>query len=154
MMPASMPCAWLSALVNLYKPSSRKNSGHASNRPSSMARAYSELSWIRRELRSVTGSVMAPMSDPHVAAVSLPESAHRSLGRAGGVGFGGIAAHLHNRHFVARSRYATLDETADASILHRDETGRPDKVSLLDAALPHLRRVVFESEVGPVELHS
>ena len=98
------------------------------------------------------GSVSAT-SDPHVAAIGLPETAHRGLGGARVLRLRAFAAHVHHGELVARGGGAALHEAAHAAVLHRDITGRAHEIELLEPPAMHLGRVVGEAEVRPVQLH-
>src|SRR5207245_5049866 len=59
-----------------------------------------------------------PSSQSHIAAVRLPESAHRRLGDAVVVGGNARAAHLHDREKIRRGGNRALDEAGRGAVLH------------------------------------
>src|SRR5258707_13915956 len=88
-----------------------------------MARAYSALSCATRSPST---------SLPHVAAIRLPEPAHRGLGGPRLLRLRALAAHVDHRHLVSRRGDAALDEAPDAAVLHRDVTRGADQVAPQD----------------------
>src|ERR1700693_3919888 len=118
-----------------------------------MARAYSPFSCATCGWRLTSGGSTGANSAIHVAAVGLPEAAHRSLGGTRVVRLGALAAHVDDRDLVAGRRRSALHESAHAAVLHGHVARRPDEVQLPEPPLVHLGRVVFEAEVCPVQLH-
>src|SRR5437763_9302223 len=93
-----------------------------------------------------------PRLQPHIAAVRLPEAAHRSLGDAVVVGGNARAAHLHDREQIRGGGDRALHEAWRGAVLHRNIAGRADQIGLAQAALGHLRVIADKAEAGPHEL--
>src|SRR5690349_13197888 len=103
-----------------------------------MARAYSALSCATRSPST---------SLPHVAAIRLPEPAHRGLGGPRLLRLRALAAHVDDREHVRRRRDSALNKAAHAAVLHRDVARGADQVGLLEPPAPHVLGVVGEAEV-------
>src|SRR5438874_9131883 len=76
-----------------------------------------------------------PTSQPHIAAVRLPEPAHRGLGDAVVVGGDARAAHLHDREKIRRGGDRALHKAGRGAVLHRNIAGRTNQIGLAQTAL-------------------
>src|SRR5499433_405989 len=148
MRPAGRPWRWLSTEVIEYRQGSVKNAGHSSRRSSSRARAYSAFSRLRRADGSAVTSLI------HVATISLPEAAHGGFRGARLGRLRALAAHVDHRDLVRGGRRSPAHETAHAAVLPGDVACGSHEVELAEPARVHLRCVVDEAEVRPVELHA
>src|SRR5262245_52624016 len=92
------------------------------------------------------------ISQLHVAPVGLPEPADRRLGRARVLGRGVLPTHLDDRLLVFSGGDAAFHKSPDRAVLHGDQAGGPDQVGLPDPQAPHFRRVVGETDIGPVQV--
>src|SRR5262244_113584 len=148
MRPAGRPWRWLSTEVIEYRQGSVKNAGQSSSRSSSRARAYSAFSRVRPADGSAVTSLI------HVAAIGLPEAPHGGFGGPRLRRLRAVAAHVDHRDLVRGGRGSPAHEAAHAAVLHGDVAGRAYEVELAKPPRAHLRRVVGEAEVRPVELHA
>src|SRR5215472_15704140 len=144
MRPAGRPWRWLSTEVIEYRQGSVKNAGQSSSRSSSRARAYSAFSRVRPADGSAVTSLI------HVAAIGLPEAPHGGFGGPRLRRLRAVAAHVDHRDLVRGGR----GSPAHAAVLHGDVAGRAYELELAKPPRAHLRRVVGEAEVRPVELHA
>src|SRR6185369_14114240 len=99
-----------------------------------------------------TTSAGRSSSGSYVSPPGLPEAAHCRFGGATFARAGPFAPHFDDRIQALCARDAALHETADGAVFHRDETGRPDQIRLLQAHGALLGRVVGVAEVRPVQL--
>src|SRR5215467_6071872 len=148
MRPAGRPWRWLSTEVIEYRQGSVKNAGQSSRRSSSRARAYSAFSRVRRADGSAVTSLI------HVAAIGLPEAAHGGFGSPSLGRLRAVAAHVDHRNLVRGGRRSPAYEAAHAAVLHGDVTRGAHEVQLTQPPRAHLRRIVGEAEIRPVQLHA
>src|SRR5260370_26009 len=92
-----------------------------------MVRAYSALSCATRSPST---------SLPHVAAIRLPEPAHRGLGGPLLLRLRALAPHVAHRHLFSRRGDASLDKTPHAAVLTRHVPAAATQLCLLHTP-PH-----------------
>src|SRR5499425_425100 len=148
MRPAGRPWRWLSTEVIEYRQGSVKNAGQSSSRSSSRARAYSAFSRVRRADGSAVTSLI------HVTAIGFPEAAHGGFGSPSLGRLRAVAAHVDHRDLVRGGRRSSAHEAAHAAVLHGDVARGAHEIQLAQPPRAHLRRIVGEAEIRPVQLHA
>src|SRR5499425_2325845 len=148
MRPAGRPWRWLSTEVIEYRQGSVKKAGQSSRRSSSRARAYSAFSRVRRADGSAVTSLI------HVAAIGFPEAAHGGFGSPSLGRLRAVAAHVDYRDLVRGGRRSSAHEAAHAAVFHGDVARGAHEVQLAQPPRAHLRRIVGEAEIRPVQLHA
>ena len=102
----------------------------------------------RGDAEQVPAMVIVPCRAPH--AFQKPRMA--VFRRAGLLAVGPCCRPSPAAKLRSGRRGAALDEVADATVFHRNETGRSRQVELLQPAAAQIRRVVGVTEIDPVEV--